>query len=343
MKSVEFKNKKLFYLDQTKLPGQEVWRDCKTIKAAWKTIKELRVRGAPLIGVFAAYCICVHLEKLSDQKVTFFNQFKKAVNYLKTARPTAVNLFWALDRLEKVAFENKPQTVRKIKKAVVKEAKLIHENDLVTCKRLASYGASLIKKNENILTHCNTGFLATSGQGTALGVIFKAKKQKKKITVYVGETRPLLQGARLTAWELNKKRVKSFLITDNTAAFLMQKKLIDRIFVGADRIAASGDTANKIGTYSLAVLAKYHSIPFYIVAPTSTFDLKLATGKDIIIEERNQQEVKKILNKTLISPKSTKALNFAFDITPASLITAIVTDQGIIKSPSKKNIKEIIK
>lgn len=343
MKSVEFKNKKLFYLDQTKLPSQEVWESCKTIKSGWKAIKELQVRGAPLIGVFAAYCICVHLDRLSDKKAIFFDQFKKALNYLKSARPTAVNLFWALNRLDEVAAENKKQSVSQIKKTIIKEAEIIHKEDIETCKKLSDCGAKLIKHNENILTHCNTGFLATSGQGTALGVIFTAKNQGKNPTVYVDETRPLLQGSRLTAWELNKKRVKSFLITDNTAAFLMAKKRIDKIFLGADRIAASGDVANKIGTYNLAVLAKYHQIPFYVVAPVSSFDLSLATGKDIIIEERNQLEVKKILNKILICPKKAEALNFAFDITPAKLITAIITDKGIIPAPCKRSIQKVIK
>ncbi|MFO8053196.1 MAG: S-methyl-5-thioribose-1-phosphate isomerase [Candidatus Omnitrophota bacterium] len=343
MKSIKFKNKKLVYLDQTKLPGQEIWRTCKTIKSGWKAIRELRVRGAPLIGVFAAYCISTHLSKFSDEKRIFFKQFKKALDYLKSARPTAVNLFWALEKLEKTASENKEQTIKEIKKAIAREAEFIHNNDLETCKKLSEYGASLIKNNENILTHCNTGFLATSGQGTALGVIFQAKEQRKEITVYVDETRPLFQGARLTAWELSKKKIKSFLITDNSAAFLMQKKQINKIFVGADRITASGDTANKIGTYNLAILAKYHNIPFYVVAPLSTFDLNLKKGKDIVVEQRDQSEVKKILGQILICPKKTQAANFAFDITPSKLIKAIVTDKGIIYPPYKRNIKELVK
>ncbi|MCF7870486.1 MAG: S-methyl-5-thioribose-1-phosphate isomerase [Candidatus Omnitrophica bacterium] len=343
MKSIKFKNKKLFYLDQTKLPGQEVWKSCKTIKSGWKAIKELRVRGAPLIGVFAAYSICVHLDKCSDKKAIFFNQFKKALDYLKSARPTAVNLFWALDRLDKAVSENKDKTVKQIKEIIIKEAKLIHREDISTCEKLADFGAALIKNNENILTHCNTGFLATSGQGTALGVIFKTKQQGKNPTVYIDETRPLLQGARLTAWELSKKKIKSFLITDNSAAFLMQNKMIDSIIVGADRIAASGDTANKIGTYNLAVLADYHNIPFYVAAPQSTFDLSLQKGEDIVIEKRDGVEVKKVLGGDFICPAETKALNFAFDLTPSGLITAIITDKGVIYPPYKKNIKRLIK
>ncbi|MCF7872739.1 MAG: S-methyl-5-thioribose-1-phosphate isomerase [Candidatus Omnitrophica bacterium] len=343
MHSLKFKNNKLFYLDQTKLPKKEVWQNCSTIKSGWKAIKNLKVRGAPLIGVFAAYCICIHLNKLSPKKTLFLKQLKKSLKYLESARPTAVNLFWALDRLNKVSLQSKQKEVEKIKKDIVKEAKLIHRQDIMTCKHIANYGVSLIKKNETILTHCNTGFLATSGQGTALGVIFKAKEQGKNPTVYIDETRPLLQGARLTAWELNKKKIKSFLITDNSAAFLMQNKQIDKIFVGADRITASGDTANKIGTYNLAILAKYHNIPFYIVAPWSTFDLSLKKGSDIVIEKRGQKEVKEVLGKVIICPKETKAVNFAFDITPSKLIKAIVTDKGIIYPPYKKNIKKLIK
>ncbi|MCF7873606.1 MAG: S-methyl-5-thioribose-1-phosphate isomerase [Candidatus Omnitrophica bacterium] len=343
MHSVKFTNNKLFYLDQTKLPKKEVWRSCRTIKSGWKAIKDLKVRGAPLIGVFAAYCICIHLDKLSKTKSIFFKQLKQSFDYLKSSRPTAVNLFWALDRLAKVSLENEQKTVKQIKKDIVKEAKDIHRQDIETCSQLSNYGATLIKNNESILTHCNTGFLATSGQGTALGVIFQAKKQGKNPTVYVDETRPLLQGARLTAWELKKKKVNSFLITDSSAAYLMQNKMIDKIFLGADRITALGDTANKIGTYSLAVLAKYHKIPFYVVAPLSTFDLNLKKGKDIAIEQRDQKEVKEILGQTLICPRETKAVNFAFDITPSKFIKAIVTDRGIVYPPYKKNIEKLIK
>jgi methylthioribose-1-phosphate isomerase len=343
MYSLKFKNNKLFYLDQTKLPKQELWQNCRTIKSGREAIKNLKVRGAPLIGVFAAYCICIHLDKLSKKKKVFLKQLKKSLKYLGSARPTAVNLFWALDRLDKISLQSKQKEVEQIKKDIVKEAKLIHQQDIITCKHIADYGVNLLNKNETILTHCNTGFLAASGQGTALGVIFKAKQQGKNPTVYIDETRPLLQGARLTAWELNKKKIKSFLITDNSAAFLMQNKQIDKIIVGADRITASGDTANKIGTYNLAILAKYHNIPFYIAAPLSTFDLSLKKGSDIIIEERGQKEVKKVLGQTLICPKETRAVNFAFDITPSKLIKAIVTDKGIIYPPYKKNIKKLIK
>ncbi len=343
MKSIKFKNNKLFYLDQTKLPNRQCWNNCRTIKSGWGAIKKLKIRGAPLIGVFAAYCICIHLRNLPDEKDIFFKQLKQALNYLKNCRPTAVNLSWAVERLEKVSLENRQKTVKQIKKMIIKEAKLIHREDILTCKKISGHGATLIKKDESILTHCNTGFLAASGTGTALGAIFRAKQQGKNLIVYVDETRPLLQGARLTAWELTKKRIKHFLITDNSAALLMQKKKIDKIFVGADRITASGDTANKIGTYNLAVLAKCHNIPFYVVAPQSTFDLSMEGGEEISIEQRDELEVKKVLGQILICPGRTKALNFAFDLTPSKFITAIVTDRGIIYPPYKKNIKDLIR
>lgn len=341
MQAVRFKDKNLFYLDQTKLPSKEVWRRCSKLEAGYQAIKELRVRGAPLIGVFAAYCVCIHLDRLSGNKNIFFSQLKKSLDYLRSSRPTAVNLFWALDRLAVVAWQNKQKELPQIKKLLIKEAELIHRQDQLVCQKLSDYGSTLIGKKDKVLTHCNTGYLATSGQGTALGIIYQAKKQGKGLTVYATETRPLLQGSRLTAWELAKKKIKYFLITDSTAAFLMRQNKINKVFVGADRITASGETANKIGTYSLAVLSRYHRIPFYVAAPASTFDLNLNKGADIIIEQRNQEEVRKVLGKS-ISPRKAKCVNFAFDVTPSRLITAIVTEKGIIYPPYKKNIKKLI-
>lgn len=342
MQSIKFQKGKLFYLDQSKLPAQELWRSCLTLDSGYQAIKKLRVRGAPLIGVFAAYCICIHLKGLSLQKDTFFRQFNSACNYLRGCRPTAVNLAWALDRLEMVAAESRHLSLSRIKRVIVAEAKLIHRQDRLTCKKIAEFGSKLIKKNENILTHCNTGFLATAGCGTALGIIYEANSEGKNLTVYVDETRPLLQGSRLTAWELSKKRLKHKLISDNSAAFLMQKKKIDSVFVGADRITAFGNTANKIGTYNLAVLARQHKLPFYVAAPTSTFDLSLAKKEDIAIEERPDLEVKKVLNKVLVAPEKTTCLNYAFDITPPSFISGFITDQGIIYPPYQKNIKAFL-
>lgn len=342
MQAIKFKEKNLFYLDQRKLPGKEIWRECLDLESGWQAIRELRVRGAPLIGIFAAYCICVHLKRLPEKGGAFFRKLQDAFDYLKSSRPTAVNLFWALDRLAGVALSSKQSCPKEVKKLIIREAELIHREDQFSCQKISEYGEKLLKNNDNILTHCNTGFLAASDPGTALGAIYRAKKRGKALTVYVDETRPLLQGSRLTAWELNKKKIKHFLISDNTAAFLMQKKKIDKILVGADRITASGDTANKVGTYSLAVLARYHRIPFYVAAPQSTFDLSLSKGEDIIIERRDESEIKKVLGSLLICPDRTKAINFAFDITPAKLITAIITDKGVVYPPYRKNIRRLI-
>jgi methylthioribose-1-phosphate isomerase len=343
MEAIIFKNNRLFYLDQTKLPIKEIWRECKSLKDGFRVIKELRIRGAPLIGVFSAYCICIAMKNFSLNKEKFLKEFKEATQFLKKSRPTAVNLFWALERLEKVVEDSRDKRVEEIKKIILKETKIIHQEDIQLCERMANFGVKLIKPGDRILTHCNTGFLATAGRGTALGVIFKAHQVYKNIKVYVDETRPLLQGARLSCWELMKKKIPCTLICDNTAAYLMQKKEIDKVFVGADRITREGDVANKIGTYNLAVLSFYHKIPFYVVAPFSSFDLKIKKGKDIVIEERDEGEVKKILKKVEIAPRKVKAVNFAFDITPHYLITAIVTDRGIIRSPFKENIKKMLK
>lgn len=343
MPAIQFKHNRLFYLDQTRLPLKEVWRECRGLSDGYTAIRQLRVRGAPLIGVFAAYVICVHLKKLPLTKKIFLTRLKYALARLKNCRPTAVNLAWALNRLEKVAFSNKDKTLPGIKTALLAEAKQIHREDIMLCSRMADCGVKLINKGDRILTHCNAGFLATSGDGTALAVIYKAQKVYGNIKVYMDETRPLLQGARLTAWEMLKKKVPAVLLCDNMAAHFMQKGQIDKILVGADRIAANGDTANKIGTYNLAVLAKYHKIPFYVVAPFSTFDLSLAEGSSIPIEQRNPAEVTRIMNRLKIAHQKVKAVNPAFDVTPHKLITAIISDRGIIYPPFKPTIAKLIK
>lgn len=342
MQSIKFKDSKLFYIDQTQLPLKEVWRQCRSLKQGYAAIKKLSVRGAPLIGVFAAYCIAVSLKSFPLEKKAFFRELKKAIEYLKSCRPTAVNLGWALERIRQVSLANREKSLSQIKKAIILEAKSIHKEDILLCESMAKHGLKLINKGDRILTHCNTGFLATSGEGTALAAIYKAAKTYKNIKVYADETRPLLQGSRLTAWELMKKKIPSFVICDNTAASLMSNNGIDKIFVGADRIAANGDVANKIGTYNLAVVAKYHKIPFYVVAPFSSFDLSLSSGKQIPIEQRKPDEVKKILNKVDIAPKEVQAYNPAFDVTPNKLVTAIVSDRGIIYPPFKENIRKVL-
>jgi len=342
MRAIKFKNKRLFYIDQTQLPLKEVWRECKSLDSGYKAIGELQVRGAPLIGVFAAYCIYVHLKNKSLDKNKFLSEFKRALKCLKSCRPTAANLAWALERLEKVVSKNKNKSIACTKEMILKEAQAINLEDILLCERMANFGAKLIKKGDRILTHCNAGFLAASGDGTALAVIYKAHEFYKNIKVYVDETRPLLQGSRLTAWELTKRGIPTTVICDNMAAILMKQGKIDKIFVGADRIAANGDAANKIGTYGLAVVAHYHKVPFYIVAPFSTFDLKLKNGKSIPIEERNKNEVRKLVNKRKVAPMRVKVYNPAFDVTPNKLITAIVSDKGIISPPFGKNIKKTI-
>ncbi len=341
--SLIFKGDRLFYLDQRLLPHREVYKECVNLQQGYRAIKRLEVRGAPLIGVFSAYCLYIGAKNIKvKSKRAFLRKFEGICNYLKRSRPTAVNLSWAVERIQKVVKENINRSIKEIKESIRKEAIRIHKEDIQLCRNMGKYGLSLIKEGDSILTHCNTGFLATSGDGTALAVIYAAARKYKGIKVYADETRPLLQGSRLTAWELIKRKINTTVICDNMAAYLLQQRKIDKIFVGADRIARNGDTANKIGTYNVAVLAKYHRIPFYVVAPFSTFDLSIATGKDIPIEQRNPDEVRIVLGKVKIAPSGAGVYNPAFDVTPHHLITAIVTDRGIIHPPFTKNIRAII-
>lgn len=318
-------------IDQTKLPHKLVYSDIKDVRSMWKAIKSLKVRGAPAIGVAGAFGVLLGIKNVRAES---YKEFKKnlgsVIRYLGTSRPTAVNLFWALERMEACAEKNAKRPLPKIKECLLREAFRIMKEDRRVSRQMASNGAKLVKNGDRVLTHCNAGGLATVDYGTALGVLFKAKEQGKKIKVFADETRPLLQGARLTTWELMRKKIDVTLICDNAAASLMKKKKIDKIFVGADRIAKNGDVANKIGTYNLAVLAKFHKIPFYVVAPISTFDFKLSSGDDIPIEERNADEVREVLGKS-IAPRKVKVYNPAFDVTPHRLITAIVTEKGIVK------------
>ena len=335
-----WKKNKLYIIDQRKLPGKEEIIEIKNIKDVWKSIKELKIRGAPAIGCFAGFGIAlVGLKYREKNKEKFIEKIKKDIEYLKTSRPTAYNLFYALEKMEKTL--EKGEKVEDIKEKLIEEAEKIYKEDIDCCYKIGKYGSSLIKNGMNILTHCNAGGLATSGYGTALAPFYVAKQEKKKFYVYVDETRPVLQGARLTAWELHKAKIPYTLICDNMAAFLMQQGKIDMIIVGADRIALNGDTANKIGTYSLAVLAKYHKVPFYIAAPFSTFDFSIKTGKEIPIEERNPDEVRKIKGK-YISPENAPVYNPAFDITPGKLIKGIITEKGIISPPYSSNIKKFL-
>lgn len=335
VETIAWNKGKIKFIDQTLLPHNFKIVRTDDVRRLWKAIKRLEIRGAPAIGIAGALGIVIGIKKTKAKNFNeFFAELKKAARYLGSSRPTAVNLFWALERMEEAAYKYRREPIACIKNILLKEALDIIEEDKASCRRMARYGASLVKKNSRILTHCNAGGLATADYGTALGVLFESKKQGKHIKVYVDETRPLLQGARLTTWELMREGIDTTLICDNMAASLMAKGNIDMIFVGADRIAKNGDAANKIGTYSLAVLANYHKIPFYVVAPISTFDFRIKTGKEIPIEERDGDEVRGTLGK-MIAPRNVKVYNPAFDVTPAKLITAIITEKGIFKCGSK--------
>lgn len=343
LKTICWHNNKIKLIDQTRLPLKLEYIYINDLKSLWFAIKHLKVRGAPAIGAAAALGVIlgVRNSKAKDFKA-FDRDLRRVSEYLASSRPTARNLFWALERMKSVAERNKEKRVSALKNLLFKEAKKIVEEDKFICRKMANFGAKLIKNNDRILTVCNTGILATVDYGTALGAMYRAKEQGKRIKVYACETRPLLQGARLTSWELKRAGIDVTLICDNMAADLMRKGTIDKVFVGADRIAANGDTANKIGTYNLAVLARFHKLPFYVVAPASTFDLKLKNGRDIPIEQRDAKEVTRICSKN-IAPSRIKVYNPAFDVTDNSLISAIITDKGIIRPPYRKNIPKILK
>jgi methylthioribose-1-phosphate isomerase len=341
VETICWKKGKIHFIDQTLLPHKVKNVACRDTRMLWRAIKTLRVRGAPAIGIAGALGVAYAIkDSKARTAAALISEVKKAARYLASSRPTAINLFWALERMEEVAVKNKKCTVARIKAMLLEEALKILDEDKKSCRRMARYGASLVKNGDAILTHCNAGGLATADYGTALGVLFEAKKQRKRIKVYAGETRPLLQGARLTTWELMHEGIDTTLICDNMAASLMAKGAVDKIFVGADRIAANGDAANKIGTYSLAVLADHHRIPFYVVAPVSSFDLKLKSGRDIPIEERAADEVRSILGKS-IAPKNVKVYNPAFDVTPGRLITAIITERGIFRRPYERSLRKL--
>jgi methylthioribose-1-phosphate isomerase len=329
--TIEWKRDRIRLVDQTKLPGRFKHVYCTDVSSLWQAIRTMKVRGAPAIGIAGALGVLLASEKSKAKDYRKFKrEMRNAIRYLASSRPTARNLFWALERMQEILSADKSGEIGQIKKILKREAYNVVREDREICRRMARHGARVVKKGDSILTHCNAGGLATADYGTALGVLFEAKKQKKGITVYADETRPLLQGARLTSWELKRAGIKTILICDNMAASLMAKGLIDKVFVGADRIARNGDTANKIGTYNLAVLAAYHNLPFYVVAPTSTIDLRLKNGEKIPIEERDKREVLEFGGKA-IAPSGTKVRNPAFDVTPSHLITAIITENGILK------------
>ena len=342
-KTIEWKNNNVVMIDQRLLPTQEIYRTYTNFLDVAGGIREMVVRGAPAIGVAAAMGIALGtLQINSKNRKGFAKEFEKICKIMAGTRPTAVNLFWAIERMKRIVKENSKLGIEELKQLLVQEAKNIHRQDIEINKRMGRHGSKLIKNKATILTHCNAGALATAGYGTALGVIRAAVEQGKNIKVFADETRPFLQGSRLTAWELMKDGIDTTLITDNMAGYMMKKGLIDVIVVGADRIAANGDTANKIGTYSVAVLAKEHKIPFYVAAPISTIDLNIKNGDKIPIEERDVREVTHIKDIQIAST-GIKVRNPAFDVTPNKFITAIITERGIARKSFEKSLKRMVK
>ncbi|MFA6378293.1 MAG: S-methyl-5-thioribose-1-phosphate isomerase [Candidatus Omnitrophota bacterium] len=337
--TIKWVNNAVRIIDQRKLPLTLKFIDCKNVQTLWSAIKTLAVRGAPALGAAAGFGVLLAARSIKAKNRKIFDQkLKKLCAYLGSSRPTAVNLFNALDRMKDVLARHKKASVDQIRVLLNREAMAIFNEDRIVCRQMGEHGALLIKNGFNVLTVCNAGALATVDFGTALGVMYAAKKRKKTFKVFACETRPLLQGARLTAWELIREKIDTTLICDNMAATLMAQGKIDIIFTGADRIALNGDTANKIGTYSLAVLAKYHKIPFYIVAPETTFDKKIKKGQQIPIEERDGKEILYLAGKR-IAPLGVKTYNPSFDVTPHELISGIITEKGIVRPPFVKNIK----
>ncbi|HCS54698.1 S-methyl-5-thioribose-1-phosphate isomerase [Rubinisphaera sp.] len=329
-------------LDQTKLPTETTFLECETPEDVYGAIKRLSVRGAPAIGVSAAYGIIVGLrDVIQADRATFDQQFNKVCTYLAESRPTAVNLFWAIDRMQKLAKSESQLDPTAMRKRLLEEARIIDAEDREMCDAIGRFGAELIPQGAGVLTHCNTGALATAGMGTAFSVLYSAHKQGKNIHVYADETRPLLQGARLTAWELLQHGIPGTLICDSMAAWVMKEGKIQAVVTGADRIAANGDSANKIGTYSVAVLAKAHNIPFYIAAPSSTFDLSLATGEEIPIEQRDSAEITHGYGKQT-APLEIETYNPAFDVTPAKYIAGLITERGVIQPVTTEEIAKVI-
>ncbi|MBI3586966.1 MAG: S-methyl-5-thioribose-1-phosphate isomerase [Ignavibacteriales bacterium] len=341
MRALEWRNRKVRFIDQTKLPLEEYFIETDDEVVVAHAIKSLAIRGAPLIGIAAAYGFVLALNKLSENETPKrSSHIEKTHNLFASTRPTAVNLFWALNRMKHIALRALNEPLATFKITVLAEAKAIHAEDEEMCRTIGAWGAEALPNAATILTHCNTGSLATGGAGTAQSVIATLWEQHKLKHVYIDETRPLLQGARLTAWELKNLGIPATLITDNTAAFLMQLGLINAIVVGADRIAANGDTANKVGTYSLAVLALHHAIPMYIAAPTSTIDFEITSGKEIPIEQRSGTEVTSILGKQ-IAPHGVEVYSPAFDVTPNELISGIITEQGVLRKPYREAIASL--
>ena len=329
-------------IDQTLLPGEFKRIYCEDVPSVWEAIKQLKVRGAPAIGCAAALGTIIGIQRSAAKDFDAFQaELNEVTDYLATSRPTAVNLFWALDRMKRVAHEHRSEPIPQLKQTLLDEALAIIEEDRAMCRQIGTHGATLIADGATALTHCNAGGLATADYGTALACFFAAHEQGKRIAVYADETRPLLQGSRLTSWELMQAGIDVTVICDSMAAQVMKEGRIDLVIVGADRIAANGDAANKIGTYGVAILAKHHNVPFYVAAPSSTFDLSLPDGSAIPIEQRDGEEITNGFGRRT-GPEGVTTYNPAFDVTPADLIKAIITERGIIQPVTRENVAAML-
>jgi methylthioribose-1-phosphate isomerase len=337
--TIEWADGKVVMIDQRRLPLDEVFIQCENVEEVAQAIETMVIRGAPAIGVAAAMGVALGVLNLKPS-ADLTTEFSRITKRLERTRPTARNLFWALERMERVFKGSRPLPFSSLKRKLVEEAAAIEREDEEVCRRIGTNGASVIKNGDAVLTHCNAGGLATAGYGTAVGVIRAAWEAGKKVSVFVDETRPFLQGARLTAWELGQLGIPYRVITDNMAGWLMQRGEVSLAVVGADRIARNGDTANKIGTYSLAVLCRENAIPFYVAAPLSTFDFSLADGSGIPIEERPAAEVREI-NGKLIVPPAAEVRNPAFDVTPGRYISAIITEKGVVRPPYEQSLAAV--
>lgn len=339
--TINWKNDKLILLDQTVLPNEIVYKEYSNLESVWEAIRNMVVRGAPAIGVTAAYGVYLGIKDAPETSFdSFWEVMKERTDYLATSRPTAVNLFWAIDRMKDVAYSNRDKSIPELKERLLEEAKIIHREDEDINKRIGENLLTLLEDGMGILTHCNAGALATTKYGTATAPMYLAKEKGWDLKVFADETRPRLQGSTLTAFELHQAGIDVTVITDNMAAFVMSQGKIDAIIVGADRVAANGDVANKIGTLGLSILAKEYNVPFYVAVPTPTIDLKTETGNEIPIEERDEEEVIKGFGP-YTAPKDVHVYNPAFDVTPAENITAIVTEKGIVRAPFRANLQKL--
>ena len=343
IQTLEWTDNGVRFLDQTKLPTEEIYVNCTTYQEVADVIRNMVVRGAPAIGVAAGMGVALGVKNSTAENVAELkHDLDQICDVIGKTRPTAVNLFWAIRRMQQKFETLREQPVRQIKQAIIEEAVRMHAEDIAINQAMGKHGAALMPASGGVLTHCNAGALATAGYGTALGVIRAAVEAGKKIQVYADETRPFLQGARLTAWELVKDGIPTTVISDNMSGAMMRQGKIGAVIVGADRIAANGDVANKIGTYTVAVLAKEHGIPFYVAAPISTVDLETPDGSKIPIEQRSAAEVTHFAGK-LVTPEGVSIENPAFDVTPAKYVTAIVTERGIARAPYQESLKELAK